>query len=247
MALIQAETGVAVVNQAFHVVSKEMQLPDISTWTTEERATKHDESKGAVPRGMLDAYERFGKRTGETWDPKVAKPDHVAKYCDDHPNMSSLVKVQKVAEKAADWGGERDPLDVLGDGGNAFDIAFGNDDSFAKVGYPGSEFITWEPPVPEATAKAFTDEIKISVVNVNNVVFPAFSRLIRWLEANTVIPLLDKADEAKEDRKQLILGEKDGGYGAVKEVESAEGAEVLIADGGGTMVVWKGVVDRCHG
>ena len=109
MDYVQDKTGIAVENQAFHVLSKEMQLPDMSTWTTEERAAKHEEFKGAVPPGMLDAYERFGKKTGETWDPKVVKPDHVAKYCDDHPNMWSLVKVQKVAEKAGDWGGRTGP------------------------------------------------------------------------------------------------------------------------------------------
>ena len=173
MDYVQDKTGIAVENQAFHVVSKEMQLPDMSTWTEEQRATKHDEIKGAVPTSLLDSHERFNTKTGETWDPKDVKPGDVAKYCDGHPYIWGVDKVKEVAEKAGDWGGERDPLDVLGDGENTFDITFGNDDSFAKVGYIESEFSTWEPPVPEATAKAFTDEIKISVVNANNVVFPA--------------------------------------------------------------------------
>ena len=109
MVHVQNETGLAVENQAFHVVSKETQLPDMSTWTTEERAAKHDEIKNAVPTSLLDSHERFNTKTGETWDPKTVKIDHVAKYLDDHPNMWSVVKVQKVAEKAGDWGGQKRP------------------------------------------------------------------------------------------------------------------------------------------
>ena len=63
MDYVQDKTGIAVENQAFHVVSKEKQLPDMSAWTTEERAAKHEEFKGAVPLGMRDAYDWFCKKT----------------------------------------------------------------------------------------------------------------------------------------------------------------------------------------
>jgi hypothetical protein len=224
MDLVRAETGLAVASQTLHIVSKETQLPELATMTAEQRATKLDEFEGAVPTSLLDSHERFNTKTGETWDPKVVKPGDVAKYCEGHPNLWSEDKVKEVAERAGDWGGERDPLDVLGDGGNAFDIAVGNDDSCAKVGYAMSEFSTWEPPVPDATAKAFTDEIKISVVHVNDVVFPAFGHFIRWLKASLEIPKLDKADANKMARAKRLLRGKTGGYGATAEELTKERA-----------------------
>ena len=245
MDYVQDKTGIAVENQAFHVVSKEMQLPDMSTWTTDERATKHDEFKDAVPALLQTAFAaRRAKLSNEILDLNDFKPSDIAKYCEGHPHTWSEVRLIEEAEKAGDWGMEDPISNLLGDGGNACDITVGNDDSYAKVGFAKSEFSGYNPPVPEATVKAFFAVIQISVAEVNAVVFPNFGHLVRWLKANAAIPLLDKADAAKEDRKQLILGGKDGGYGAVKEVESAEGAGVLVA---GTMVVWKGVVDSVMG
>ena len=213
MDYVQDKTGIAVENQAFHVVSKEMQLPDMSTWTTEERATKHDEIKGAVPTSLLDSHERFNTKTGETWDPKDVKPGDVAKYCDGHPNMWSEKQLEEEVKKAGEWGGI-DPIpELLGDGGNACDITVGNNDSYAKVGYAGSEFFTHaKPPVPEATVKAFAAVVQIRVDETNAVVFPAFGHLIRWLKANTEIPLLDEAAEKKQMRMVRARQGKSGGY-----------------------------------
>ena len=249
MDLVQAETGLAVASQAPKIVSKEMQPPDMTGMTTDERADKGVELKNAVPAMLKAAFAaRRAKLSNETLDLNDFKPSDIAKYCEGYPHTWSEDRLIEEAEKAGGWGMEDPISNLLGDGGNAYDITVDNDDSYAKVGFAKSEFGGCNPPVPEATVKAFVAVIMISVAEVNAVVFPNFGYLIRWLKAEDVIIQLDKADAKKEERAKLLLGGKDGGYGAVKGVESAEGAGVLIAEGGGgTMVVWKGIVDSVMG
>ena len=216
MDYVQEKTGLAVAKQEFRVVSKdhEMQLPGmdlLSTWTVKQRERFLSALKGAVPDLIHNAAKFFFDKTREIWDPNDLVLDDVMKYCEGHASMWTEEKVEDVAEKAGSWG-DRDPLDVLGDGPNAFDITVGNDDSFAVVGYAKSEFSSWEPPVPEATVKAFTAEVQASVVKVKDLVFPAFGNFVRLLKIKAAVPQLDKADEQKEIRMKRARQGKSGGY-----------------------------------
>ena len=250
MDLVQAETGLAVVSQTFHIVSKETQPPNMTGMTTDERDDILTEFKNAIPAMLKAAFAaRRAKLSNETLDLNDFKPSDIAKYCEGHPHTWSGDRLIEEAEKAGDWAMEDPISNLLGDGGNAYDIAVDNDDSYAKVGFAKSEFGGCNPPVPEATVKAFVAVIQISVAEVNAVVFPNFGYLIRWLKVEDVIIQLDKADAKKEERAKLLLGGKDGGYGAVEEAVSAEGSEVSVVTEGsdGTMVVYKSIVDSVMG
>ena len=245
MDLVQAETGLAVASQALHVVSTETQPPNMTGMTTDERDDILTEFKNAIPAMLQAAFAaRRAKLSNETLDLNDFKPSDIAKYCEGYPHTWSEDRLIEEAEKAGDWAMEDPISNLLGDGGNAYNITVDNDNSYAKVGYADSEFGGFNPPVPEATVKAFATVVQISVAEVNAVVFPNFGYLIRWLKAEDVIIQLDKADAKKEERAKLLLGGKDGGYGAVDEAVPVDGGGVSVVT---TMVVYKSIVDSVMG
>ena len=197
--------------QVLTFTSSEAELPDLAAMTPEERTAEHDKQRALVPPIIHAGEQVFFDKTREIRNPNNLVIDDVAKNCDGHPSMWTEDKVKEVAEKAGSWG-DRDPLDILGDGPNAFDTTVGNDDSFAKVGYAKSELGTWEPPVPEATVEAFTAEVQASVAEVEAVVSSSLGHLIRLLKIEAAMKEFDKAEEEKKKRMELARRGKSGGY-----------------------------------
>jgi len=249
----QAKASIPVDKQlvTITIASSEAELPDLAAMTPEERTAEHDKQHDLVPPIMHGAAKAFTGKTREIWKPNDLKFGDVMKWCDGHASMWTEDKVKEVAEKAGSWG-DRDPLDILGDGPNAFDTTVGNDDSFAKVGFAKSEFSTWEPPVPEATVKAFTAEVQASVVKIKDLVFPAFRHLVRLLKMEAVIKTVDKYETEKAARAIRLRRGKDGGYGATEELvkiesEDADDAVEGDDDGAGTVHLGLSVIDRTMG
>jgi hypothetical protein len=217
MDYVKDETGLAVADQDLHIVSKEMQLTDMSTWKPKRRKDLISALTGAVPDLLHNAYERFKKKTRETWKPAVVKPGDIAKYCEGHVYTWSDERLAEEVEKAGDWGGIDDPISgLLGDGENAFNITVAHENSYVEGGYTGSEFGTSNPPIPKATAKAFAAAVLTSVKEANAVVSSAFGHFVRLLKAQAMVPDLDKAEADKKGRAELLRRGEDGGYGATE-------------------------------
>ena len=229
---ILAATGLAVDSQALRVVSKDAQLQDMSAMSAAERAAEQAELKKRVPAPVYAAVVfRRKKLSNETLDPANIKPFDITKYYVGHVYMWDEDRLNEEVEKAGDWGLEDPVSDILGDGGNVFDITIGNDDSFAKGGYAKSEFSQTDPPVPEATVKAFAAVVQTSVDAANALVLPHFGPLIRLLKAEIEIPRLDKVDAEKEERAKRLRHGEDGGYGATDDPResSTAGDKVKVA------------------
>ena len=190
MDLVQAKTGLAVAVQDLHISSKEMKPLNMLGMTPDERTDKLVELRNAVPDLLHGGVKRRHKKKPNSPIDANAKPGDLAKYCEGHPSAWSNERLLEEVEKAGDWGGIDPISQLLCGGGNAYDITVGNDDSFAIVGYAKSEFGAVNPPVPEATAKAFATVVQNSVAEVNAVVFRSFGHLIRWLKANDLFQVL---------------------------------------------------------
>jgi hypothetical protein len=158
-------------------------------------------------------------------------------------------RLAEEVEKAGDWGGIDDPISgLLGDGETAFNITVDDEDSYVGGGYAKSDFGTANPPIPEATAKAFAAAVLTSVNEANAVVSSAFGHFVRLLKAQAVVPDLDKADADKKGRAERLCRGEDGGYGATKSapgvVDRTEG--VVSPNDNTTMSIVEFVMAQKH-
>ena len=246
MDYVQAETGLAGADQEFNIVSKEMQLAEMSEWSVKRRKNFLSAVKGAVPEFLHAAVARFLTKTGETFDPTGVKPGDVAKYCKGHPFMWSEDKVIEVAEKAGDWG-KADTNDFFNDGETLYDRV-----TEVMIGYAESGFGTADPSPPEATVRALAARVEANIAEVEAVVLPAFSHLVLLLKVQAVVPKLDQADADKAARSNRLRRGKDGGYGATEDERKDSKDEDPIDDdndeeGAGPVHHGLSIVDRVMG
>jgi hypothetical protein len=143
-------------------------------------------------------------------EPKDVRPGHIARYLKTCVRQWDDDMVLEEAEAAGPWGDT--DLAFLGGGGNLYDLTVGNDDSYVKGGFAGSEFGTEDPPAPEATVRVIVARVERSIEESEAVIIPVFGAVVRLLKIKVEIPKLNKADEQKKQRMMIARHGKSGGY-----------------------------------
>ena len=178
--------------------------------TTEQRERVQSDTEALIPEDVLAAAKEHNTFVGSDVELKDLRPGHIVRYLKTGVRKWDEDRVLQEAEAAGPWGDTN--LDFLGDGGNLYDLTVGNDDSYVKGGFAGSEFGTEDPPAPEATVQAIVARVEQSIVESEAVIVPVFGTLVRLLKIKAEIPKLNKADEQKKQRMMLARHGKSGGY-----------------------------------
>ena len=210
---VETLTGIAQNLQLVSITSFDSEPPDMTAMTAEERESVLSDTKALVPEDVLAAAKEYIKpgNAGIDFKLKDLRPGDIVRYLKSSVHQWDEDRVLKEAAAAGPWGDTE--LDFIGDGGNLYDLTVGDDTSYAKGGYAGSEFVRFaDPPAPEATVQAIVARVQRSIVESEAAVVPVFGALVRLLKVKALIPKLNKADVQKNQRMILARQGKSGGY-----------------------------------
>ena len=167
--------------------------------TAEQRERVQSDTEALIPEDVLAAAKEHNTFAGSDFELKDLRPGHIVRYLKTGVRQWDEERVLQEAEAAGPWGDT--DLNFLGNGGNLYDLTVGNDDSYVKGGFAGSEFGTEDPPAPEATVQAIVARVEQSIVESEAVIVPVFGAVVRLLKIKAEIPKLNKADEQKKQRE----------------------------------------------
>ena len=206
----------------------------MATMTAEERESVQYDTEALVPEDVLAAAKEHKTFFPEV-EPKDLRPGHIARFHETNARQWDEDRVLKEADAAGSWGDT--DLEFLGGGDNLYDLTVGDDTSYVKGGYAGSEFVRFaDPPAPEATVQAIVARVQRSIVESEAVVVPVFGALVRLLKVKALIPKLNKADEQKKKRSMLALHGKSGGYLASNDEKKGDDDDAGVETGGSIRV-----------
>ena len=228
---VETLTGIAQNLQRVSITSFDSEPPDMTAMTAEERESVLSDTKALVPEDVLAAAKEYIKpgNAGIDFKLKDLRPGDIVRYLKSSVHQWDEDRVLKEAAAAGPWGDTE--LDFIGDGGNLYDLTVGDDTSYVKGGFAGSEFGTADPSPPEATVQAIVACVRHNIVESKAVVVPVFGALIRLLKIEAMIPKLKKADKQKKQRMKLARQGKSGEYVASSNDETQEDGDETVAGG----------------
>ena len=192
-------TGIAQNLQLVSITTSESEQPNLATMTVEEREKVQSDTEALIPEDVLAAAKEHNTLVGSDVELKDLRPGHIVRYLKTGVRQWDEERVLQEAEAAGPWGDTN--LDFLGDGGNLYDLTVGDDTSYVKGGFAGSEFGTEDPPAPEATVQAIVARVEQSIVESEAVIVPVFGAVVRLLKIKADISKQNKADERKKPRE----------------------------------------------
>ena len=178
--------------------------------TAEQRERVQSDTEALIPEDVLAAAKNYKIYADSDFELKDLRPGHIVRYLKTGVRQWDEDRVLQEAKAAGPWGDTN--LDFLGDGGNLYNLTVGDDTSYVKGGFAGSEFGTENPPAPEATVQVIVARVERSIEESEAVIIPVFGAVVRLLKIKVEIPKLNKADEQKKQRMMIARHGKSGGY-----------------------------------